>query len=65
VFARAGFAPVSHRGLGVLTPPPYLSAFAARHHRLVAALQRCDDAVSGWPLIRSCGDHFLLVMRRR
>jgi SAM-dependent methyltransferase len=64
-FVRAGFTSVSCRGLAVLTPPPYLSAFADRHHRLVAALQRCEDTVASWPLIRSCGDHFLLVMRRR
>lgn len=63
-FADAGFSVVSQRGVGVLAPPPYLQAFAARHPWLVATLHRADDRVGGWPGLRSCGDHFVLVLRR-
>jgi SAM-dependent methyltransferase len=65
MFRAAGLQRVSLRALGVLVPPPYLQAFVARHPRLVAALQRVDDRIAPWPLVRQCGDHFLIVMRKR
>ena len=64
VFEPAGFRVVSVRALGVLTPPPYLSAFADRHRALVNGLQRVEDAVAHWPVVRLGGDHFLIVLRR-
>ena len=63
-FKRAGFSRVSLRALGLFAPPPYLRAFAERHQTLVHALERVDDAVGGWPLLRSAGDHFLIVLRK-
>jgi SAM-dependent methyltransferase len=65
LFAAAGLERVSLRALGVLVPPPYLQAFAARHPQLVAALQRVEDRLAAWPLMRQCGDHFLIAMRKR
>jgi len=64
IFAAAGFARVRLRALGLLVPPPYLQAFASRHPRLVAALQRAEDRGAAWPLLRQWGDHFLIMMRR-
>jgi SAM-dependent methyltransferase len=64
VFAAAGMTRVSLRALALFVPPPYLQAFAGRHPALVAALQRADDRCGGWPVLRGCGDHFLLVMRK-
>ncbi len=61
----AGFQFVSCRALGLFTPPPYASAFANRHPRLIAGLQRVEDGTGAWPGIRRWGDHFLIVMRRR
>jgi SAM-dependent methyltransferase len=63
-FADAGFSTVSLRALGLFAPPPYLQAFADRHRTLVTLLQRIDDVVGGWPGMRACGDHFLIVMER-
>ena len=63
-FRSAGFTPVSLRALGLFLPPPYMQAFAARHPRAMAALQRLEDGVAGWPLLREAGDHFLIVLRR-
>lgn len=62
-FATAGFTLSSVRGLGLLTPPPYMFAFAERHHRAVGRLQALEDRVAGWPGLRQLGDHFLIVMR--
>lgn len=64
-FERAGFHPVACRALGLLTPPPYLSSFAERNPAFIARLQRIEDAVGGWPLVRGLGDHFAVVMQRR
>ena len=55
---------VSLRALGLLVPPPYLQAFVERHNTLVAALQRLEDRVGAWPVIRAWGDHFLIVLRK-
>ena len=63
-FAGAGFRLTSLRGLGLLTPPPCMIAFAQRHHRGVRRLQAIEDQVAGWPGLRHWGDHFLIVMRR-
>jgi SAM-dependent methyltransferase len=64
VFGAAGFTRVSVRALGLFVPPPYLDGFANRHPGVVASLQRADDRFGGWPLLRSCGDHFLIALRR-
>jgi SAM-dependent methyltransferase len=63
-FLDAGFHRVSLRALGLFVPPPYMDAFAGRHPALVDTLQRLDDRVGDWPGMRSCGDHFLIVMRK-
>jgi SAM-dependent methyltransferase len=63
-FRRAGFRRRELRGLGVLAPPPYLEAFAARRPALVARLLAMDGEVGSWPLLRSLGDHFLIVLQR-
>jgi len=64
IFAAAGMTRVSLRALGLFMPPPYLQTFANRHPALVDQLQRVEDRCGGWPLLRSWGDHFLVVLRR-
>jgi len=64
IFAAAGMTRVSLRALGLFVPPPYLQAFANRHPALVSQLQRIEDRCAGWPLLRSWGDHFLIVLRK-
>lgn len=63
-FTRAGFERVECGALGVVAPPPYLEGFASRHPSLVSRLLACDKAVASWPVVRSCGDHFVTVLRR-
>jgi SAM-dependent methyltransferase len=64
IFAAAGLTRVSLRALGLFMPPPYLQAFADRHPALVERLQRVEDRCGGWPVLRACGDHFLIVLRK-
>jgi SAM-dependent methyltransferase len=54
-----------YRGLCVFAPPPYLQWVRERHPRLHERLWRLDRRVSGWPLLRCLGDHFLIVMRKK
>lgn len=54
-----------YRGLCVLAPPPYLTWVRERHSRWHERLWRVDRLVSGWPLLRAMGDHFLIVMKKR
>lgn len=60
----AGFRQRALRALGLMAPPPYLCAAAARHPRLIGGLLRLDDRVAGWPGLRQWGDHFLMVLER-
>jgi SAM-dependent methyltransferase len=63
-FVSAGFALISLRALGLLAPPPYLEGFAERHPALLRRLQRLDDVVGGWRVVRTWGDHFLIVLQK-
>ena len=64
VCARFGLRRVSLRALGVFVPPPYMEAFAARRPAWIARLQRLEDRTASWPIVRSLGDHFLMVLTR-
>ncbi len=64
MFAAAGFRRLHLQSLGLFAPPPYAHAFASRHTRLIALLERMDDVVGTWPLVRGHGDHFLIVLQR-
>lgn len=67
-FYRA-FAPefvLEHqRALALFAPPPYRIHLRERHPRLCRALWALERRVAGWPGLRSMGDHFLMVMRKR
>jgi SAM-dependent methyltransferase len=62
---RQHFRLVHYRGLCVFAPPPYLTWMRERHARVYDQLWRLDRRVSGWPLLRAMGDHFLMVMEKR
>ena len=53
------------RGICVFAPPPYLTGVRQKYPRLHAWLWGLDKTVAGWPLVRSMGDHFLIVMKKR
>jgi SAM-dependent methyltransferase len=59
------FALEHYRGLCVFAPPPYLTWIRDRHMKWHDRLWRLDRRVSGWPVIRGMGDHFLVVMKKR
>ncbi len=54
-----------YRGLCVFAPPPYLTWVREKHAAWHERLWRLDRRLAGLPIIRSMGDHFLMVMKRR
>jgi ubiquinone/menaquinone biosynthesis C-methylase UbiE len=59
------FALERYRGMCIFAPPPYLTWMRDRHPRLYEWLWRMDRRLAGWPMLRSIGDHFLIIMRKR
>jgi ubiquinone/menaquinone biosynthesis C-methylase UbiE len=64
-FFKEHFTLEHFRGLCVFAPPPYLTWVREKYPDRHAWLWRLDRRVSGWPVIRGMGDHFLIVMRKR
>lgn len=54
-----------YRGLCTFAPPPYLTWMRDKHPHWYERLWSLDRRVSGLPLFRDVGDHFLMVMKRR
>lgn len=63
-FARR-FTLESCRSLGLLVPPPYLTRLRERHFSWYERLRRLERQAGRWPGLRSLGDHFLMVLRKR
>ena len=61
---RAHFDLTHYRSLCLLAPPPYLTWVRERYMLWYQRLWRMDRLIAGWPLLRVCGDHFLIVMRK-
>ena len=64
VFAP-GFRFLGVRAIGVLVPPSYVEGWAARHPRLLAALDAVERRVEALPPFPSLADHFLVELERR
>jgi ubiquinone/menaquinone biosynthesis C-methylase UbiE len=62
---QRGFILEHYRGLCLFAPPPYLTSVREKYPRTYDRLWRLDRRMAGWPLLRSIGDHFLMVMRKR
>jgi ubiquinone/menaquinone biosynthesis C-methylase UbiE len=52
-------------GLNILVPPPALKKFAVRHPHLVNFLCALESLLAHLPLLRSIGDHYMVVAQRR
>ncbi len=52
------------RGMNVFSPPPHAVRFRARHPLLSSLLERWESRVAAVPVIRSMGDHFMIVLQR-
>jgi SAM-dependent methyltransferase len=50
--------------VGLFVPPSYVEAWARKHDKLIARLERLDQLFSRWPIFRVAGDHVLLEFVR-
>lgn len=55
----------ARRGIGVVLPPPYAEAHAARHPRVVATLDRLERRLDRAPGAAWVADHYVLELVRR
>ena len=60
-----GFRFRGARAIGVLVPPSYVETWAARHPRLLAALDAVERRVEALPPLPSLADHVLIELERR
>lgn len=60
-----GFRFLGARAIGVLVPPSYVEGWAARHPRLLAALDAVERRVEALPPFPSLADHVLVELERR
>jgi ubiquinone/menaquinone biosynthesis C-methylase UbiE len=58
------FAIEKQFSLGLFVPPPYLHA-ATRYKKFFNVLLNCEERLAGWPLLRNCGDHSVVILRKR
>jgi ubiquinone/menaquinone biosynthesis C-methylase UbiE len=54
----------SRSAVGLFVPPSYVEAWARKHEKLFARLERLDQIFSGLPIFRVTGDHVLLEFVR-
>jgi ubiquinone/menaquinone biosynthesis C-methylase UbiE len=57
------FTVVEHRGLGSLTPPPYMTDFQKGLPRVVQTLMALDEKVAPFPPFNRCADYVVLTLR--
>ena len=63
-FARQ-FELLHTQALSLWVPPPYLVSWYERHAHLGRMLSWLDEHTGSFPLLRSAGDHFLMILRKR
>ena len=62
---RPWFRLRSLRGLSVVSPPPHATRFRSAFPRFSRLLESADEVLARLPLIRSMGDHWLMVLERK
>jgi SAM-dependent methyltransferase len=63
-FITAGFARLELCALGLFTPPPYMDAVAQRCRAGLRLLASAERRFAHVPMLRACGDHFLIALRK-
>jgi SAM-dependent methyltransferase len=59
------FTLIHCRAICLFAPPPYMTWIRDRYPAWFERLWRWDRRIGGWPVLRSLGDHFLIVLARR
>lgn len=59
-----GYTVEAQRALSFFVPPPYKEGFMDRWPITFKLLERIEDHLASWPLIRGGGDHFVITLRK-
>ena len=59
-----GYRVIAQRALSFFVPPPHQLDFMKKRPRIFRSLERIEDRLAGWPIIRNCGDHFVITLRK-
>jgi len=54
----------SRCAVGLFVPPSYVEGWMSKHPKILARLERLDQASAEWPICRDAGDHVLLELVR-
>jgi len=60
----SGYSVTTQRALSFFVPPPYKEGFMERWPVAFKILERIEDSLAHWPLIRDGGDHFVITLRK-
>ncbi len=52
-------------GFSIISPPPGADLFISRHPRMYKFLIGIDELLERVPLLRSIGDHYMIILRRK
>lgn len=61
---RGRFEVQKIRGFNIFSPPPHAIGFKKNNRRFASFLERIDESIAGAPLLRSCGDHYMVVLKK-
>src|ERR1041385_8567009 len=63
-FFRPRFTVERIVGFNIVSPPPSSTGFLHNYRHLSKSLMRLDELIERIPLIRSMGDHYMIVLKR-
>ncbi len=63
-FDKNKYTKICIKGLGVLSPPPYLEKFPLQHPKIYTSLCRMEEKIDQYAPFNSWADHFVISMRK-
>lgn len=64
-FDKTKFQVIKIKGLGVLSPPPYLNTFPLNHPKLYKVLCKIEEKIDERFPFNSWADHFIITMQKK
>jgi len=64
-FFGKGYERIELKGLGILSPPPFMNNFYLKYPRINKALTIIDMKICKMPLLRFCADHYIISLKKK
>lgn len=64
-FVKNKYNRITVKGLGILSPPPYLFKLAIKNPKTVKMLYKMEEKIDELPPFRSWADHFIITMQKK